>query len=231
VNGGTAFKVEDCLKNAVDEVFTGTDFAKNWDNALAEPFGKKLKEAKAALDAAKRLAADAAEAEKIAAAGGIPGVVARPEGGIRCEYGLDPQVVEKMKKLMRTTRRRTPSRRPPTGFPSHKVKLDSYFLDRNQKSPTAADYEFCRDTGRKGPKHCTSPKPRRRKSRAGNAVDVDSERRRRARRRAGRREAKGDDRVPPPRPRKRSRSPSSPTKTRAAVRHGRCRAPAHRISD
>jgi hypothetical protein len=72
VNGGTAFKVEDCLKNAVDEVFTGTDFAKNWDNALAEPFGKKLKEAKAALDAAKRLAADAAEAEKIAGRGRHP---------------------------------------------------------------------------------------------------------------------------------------------------------------
>jgi len=80
INGGTAFKVEECLSNAIEEVFTGTDFAKNWDTALAETFGKKLKEAKTALDAAKRQAADAAEAEKVAAAGGIPGMILVPEG-------------------------------------------------------------------------------------------------------------------------------------------------------
>lgn len=192
INGGTAFKVEECLSNAIEEVFTGTDFAKNWDAALADTFGKKLKEAKNALDAAKRQAADAAEAEKVAAAGGIPGMILVPEG--EHVIGLEHAEVEKMKKLMDYAKKDT---FPQTtyGFPSHKVKLDAYFLDQNEVT-NRWYYEFCRDTGRKGPKHWISPEAAKKEKPAGmpssslpndDGAPVGAQ--------DG---AKADDRVPPP---------------------------------
>ncbi len=191
INGGLAFKTEDCVKNAIGEVFSGPDFEKNWTSALADVFGKKVKEAKATVDAAKRLALEAAEAEKVTAAGGIPGMILVPEG----EYviGLDVADIEKLKTLTGYAKKDT-FPQSAYGFPAHKQKFESFFMDQNEVTNRWYQ-EFCRETGHKPPKHWISPEAARREKPAGvDGLPGESARSIPVGANEG---AKGDDRVPP----------------------------------